>query len=59
MLYGCWCWTRKRGLMEGYNLGVNSYVRKPVDFNQFIDAVKQIGLYWLLLNESPIPQRRT
>jgi CheY-like chemotaxis protein len=39
--------------MRGYNLGANSYVRKPVDFNQFIDAVKQLGLYWLVLNERP------
>jgi two-component system, response regulator len=42
-----------RDLTESYNLGVNSYVRKPVDFTQFIDAVKQLGLYWLVLNESP------
>lgn len=40
-------------LINGYNLGANSYVRKPVDFNQFADAVKQLGLYWLLLNEPP------
>jgi hypothetical protein len=37
-----------------YNLGVNSYIRKPVDFNQFVEAIKQIGVYWILLNESPI-----
>jgi two-component system response regulator len=37
--------------LKGYGLGANSYVRKPVDFNQFIDAVRQLGLYWLLLNE--------
>lgn len=40
-------------LLAGYNLGVNSYVLKPVDFHQFTEAVKQLGLYWLLLNESP------
>jgi CheY-like chemotaxis protein len=40
--------------ITGYGLGANSYVRKPVDFNQFIDAVRQLGLYWLLLNE-PAP----
>jgi two-component system response regulator len=42
-----------RDLTESYNLGVNSYVCKPVDFNKFIEAVGQLGLYWLVLNESP------
>lgn len=37
----------------GYRLGVNSYVRKPVDFNEFVEAVRQVGLYWLVLNEPP------
>jgi two-component system response regulator len=41
-----------------YGLGVNGFVRKPVEFLQFIEAVKQIGLFWLLLNEPPIPPRR-
>jgi len=40
-------------VVNGYNLGCNSYIRKPVDFNQFADAVKQVGLYWLILNEAP------
>jgi two-component system response regulator len=40
-------------LVTGYQNGANSYVRKPVDFNQFVDAVRQIGLYWLLINEHP------
>ncbi|HTV93014.1 MAG TPA: response regulator [Verrucomicrobiae bacterium] len=40
-------------LMQGYRLGVNSYVRKPVDFNEFVEAVRQVGLYWLVLNEPP------
>jgi two-component system response regulator len=40
-------------LIEGYNLGANSYVRKPVDFNEFVTAVSQLGVYWLLLNELP------
>jgi CheY-like chemotaxis protein len=39
--------------IESYKLGANSYVRKPVDFNQFAEAVKQLGLYWLVLNEGP------
>ena len=39
--------------LEGYSLGANSYVRKPVDFEQFSRAVLQLGLYWLLLNEGP------
>ena len=41
-----------------YNLGANSYVRKPVDFTQFMDAAVQLGLYWLVLNECP-PLRRS
>lgn len=43
----------EQDMLNGYKLGANSYVRKPVDFNQFSDAVKQLGLYWLLLNELP------
>jgi two-component system, response regulator len=39
-------------LVRSYQLGVNSYVRKPVDFNEFVMAVQQLGLYWLVLNES-------
>ncbi len=42
-----------RDLFESYSLGCNSYVRKPVDFAMFIEATRQLGLYWLLLNESP------
>jgi len=44
--------------LRGYDLGANSYVRKPVDFNQFIEAVRQLGLYWLILNERPPMIRR-
>jgi CheY-like chemotaxis protein len=40
-------------LVRSYSLGANGYVRKPVDFTQFIDAVKTLGLFWLLLNETP------
>jgi len=43
----------EQDLLNGYRLGANSYIRKPVDFNKFIDAVRQLGLYWLMLNESP------
>ena len=42
-----------RDRLEGYRLGANSYVRKPVDFFQFAEAVRQLGLYWLVLNEPP------
>ncbi len=44
--------------MNGYGLGANSYVRKPVDFNQFSEATRQLGLYWLVLNEPPPQPRR-
>lgn len=40
-------------LIRSYDLGVNSYIRKPVNFNAFADAIAQIGLYWLLLNTAP------
>jgi two-component system, response regulator len=47
----------QQDLIEGYSLGANSYVRKPVDFNEFIEAVRQLGLYWLILNElAPVPR---
>lgn len=44
---------QERDIIESYQLGVNSYITKPVDFEQFIQAVYTLGLYWLLLNEPP------
>ena len=43
----------ERDVAEGYRHGCNSYVRKPVNFDEFIEAARQLGLYWLLLNEGP------
>jgi len=45
--------TEDQDLISSYEYGANSYIRKPVDFDQFIKAVGQLGLYWLVLNESP------
>ncbi len=44
---------QEQDLIEGYSSGANSYVRKPVDFAKFVEAVKQLGLYWLVINEHP------
>lgn len=46
----------EQDLISGYSLGANSYVRKPVDFNEFLEAVKVLGIYWLLMNQSPPPR---
>lgn len=43
----------EQDLVAAYSSGANSYVRKPVDFNQFADSIKQLGMYWLILNEAP------
>jgi len=45
--------SEDRDRIECYKIGANSYVRKPMDFNQFAEAVRQLGLYWLVLNEAP------
>ena len=45
--------NEEQDLLEGYKKGANSYIRKPVDFNQFAEAIRQLGLYWLVLNEPP------
>jgi CheY-like chemotaxis protein len=50
--------TEEEDLLKGYGLGANSYVRKPVDFDKFKEAIRQLSLYWLVLNEPP-PIRRT
>ena len=42
----------EQDIVKGYSLGANSYIRKPVDFAQFVEAIRQLGLYWLVLNES-------
>jgi two-component system response regulator len=43
----------ERDLIRSYQLHVNSYMRKPVDFDQFVEAVRQLGLYWMVLNQAP------
>lgn len=47
---------QERDIVESYRLGVNSYIVKPVDFGQFVESVRQLGLYWLLLNQPPSNQ---
>jgi len=44
----------ERDLASGYNLGANSYIQKPVDFDQFRETVKSVGLYWLVINQPPV-----
>jgi len=46
----------ERDLVAGYNLGANSYIQKPVDFDQFRETVKSVGLYWVVINQAPIVQ---
>ena len=47
--------SEERDLVESYSLGANSYIRKPVDFQQFTEAAKHLGLYWMVLNMAPPP----
>jgi len=46
----------ERDLVAGYNLGANSYIQKPVDFDQFRETVKSVGLYWLVINQPPVEE---
>ena len=45
----------EQDVAQSYDLGANSYIRKPVDFKQFVDSVERLGLYWLVMNEPPPP----
>ena len=49
--------NEEQDVAAGYDLGVNSYIQKPVDFARFVDAIRTLGLYWLLLNEPPPPAK--
>jgi two-component system response regulator len=46
----------ERDLIQGYGLGANSYIQKPVDFDQFREMVKNVGLYWLVINQAPVSE---
>jgi two-component system response regulator len=48
--------NQERDMVESYRLGVNSYIVKPVDFDKFIECVRQLGIYWLLINRVPVPR---
>ncbi len=50
--------TEEDDIAQSYDLGANSYIRKPVDFKQFVDAVQHLGLYWLVINEPAPPKKR-
>lgn len=50
--------SEEEDITQSYDLGANSYIRKPVDFNQFVEAVQHLGLYWLVMNEPAPPKKR-
>ncbi len=50
--------NEERDVAQSYDLGANSYIRKPVDFEQFVEAVQHLGLYWLVMNEPAPPKKR-
>jgi CheY-like chemotaxis protein len=50
--------SEEQDIAQSYDLGANSYIRKPVDFSQFVEAVRHLGLYWLVINEPPPPKKR-
>ena len=50
--------VEEQDVIRGYDLGANSYIHKPVDFLQFNEAVRQLSLYWLVLNQPPLPAKR-
>lgn len=50
--------SEEQDIAQSYDLGANSYIRKPVDFNQFVEAIQQLGLYWLVMNEAAPPKKR-
>jgi CheY-like chemotaxis protein len=50
--------SEEQDIAQSYDLGANSYIRKPVDFNQFVEAVQHLGLYWLVINEPAPPKKR-
>lgn len=45
----------QKDVIDGYNLGVSAYIQKPVDFNQFAETIRQVGMFWLVINQAPPP----